>query len=326
VTQLKTSHILYRLRDNALLAALAALTVILVALCWLWIPEPPREEWGTWIAEEGRLLEQTSSSAREAITAEAADFGRLRRLRDRLEASARRLETLAAPRSATALRRALADEIPAYREALTILIDQGQPLQVIARSASQLWDILPRVDMAASRLAQALIDHRQPGRQIYLVSQLSVLAGRIDNHLLRLLGPGTDPAAASDAFGRDVALFGRILKTLTEGDKAQSLAPIDHPKARAKVLEIEALYPGMEARSERLLRHVPALVTAHQALGTLLETNRRVQQHIDGMLSENGTDDTGSFLPAVVTVLGTLLFAGAGLLIWRRGFSRVQEA
>lgn len=325
VIQTKLDTLLFGLRDPVLLSTLAALTALLVALCWLWIPVAPSQEWRTWVVEEGRLLAQASASAREVIAVEAADFERLRQLQGRLQATANRLEALPAPQPHGAFQRAVAKELPAYLEALGALVGQEQPLGVIAHTATQLSEVLPRLDMAVSRLARSLVEHKQPRRQIYLVSQLNVLSERIENHLLRLLQPHASAATSSDLFGRDVALFGRILHGLAGGDKAQGLAAIDHPKSRSSLLEVEALFPTMESQAERLLNHAPALVAAHRTFGTLVDMNRRLQRQVEGVLADPSGDDHGASMPVAVFLVGALLFAGAGLLIWRRTLTTVRQ-
>lgn len=315
---LKAPQFLSACGDKTLLVALATLTVALVMTCWLWLPEAGATKWRTWAIGQGRLLELASLAAREAIAAEASPSVRLEASLNSLEYHTNQMGSITFPPFGSTLRHTVIGTMPSFLQALQAISDREETLRTIRRSATQFRALHPNLAMAASRLAETLLEQNQPRRQIYMVSQLDTLAESMENHLNRLLDPKDNAVTTGDLFGRNVALFGQILKALENGDKRQSLEAIDHPKARSKFLELKALFTSIEARSEVILSNAPALVSTHRALGSLLRTGMRLQHQIDDALSQNEEARSGLSVTLAVVLIGLLLFAGAGWLIWKR--------
>ena len=80
---------------------------------------------------------------------------------------------------------------------------------------SSLTQIITLSDEIAKNLANNRID----AKQVYFATNQLLLGQRIESDLKRMLSEGgAGVAAAADRFGRNVNLFGRVLRGMRDGD------------------------------------------------------------------------------------------------------------
>ncbi|NJN47401.1 MAG: methyl-accepting chemotaxis protein, partial [Candidatus Competibacteraceae bacterium] len=86
-----------------------------------------------------------------------------------------------------------------------------------------------------------------------------------DGYFNTLLESGTNAAAALDNFDRDVKLFGRVLRGMSDGDSRLGIQRITSGPAVAKIAELNEKYQSVETEVDEILTEAPELFQAQSA-------------------------------------------------------------
>jgi twitching motility protein PilJ len=79
----------------------------------------------------------------------------------------------------------------------------------------------------------------------------------------------TGPTTAADRVGRDVVLFGRVVRAFLNGDAALELAAVNNAEARARLEQIAELYGQLVGHVDDILQRAPALFEGLEAAGAV---------------------------------------------------------
>ena len=94
---------------------------------------------------------------------------------------------------------------------------------------------IPQMLTYSDEVVGVLIEKNASARQIYMATRQMMLSQRIKNNLNQVLAGGEEAAAAADRFGRDAALFGRVLEGLLNGSKDLRIDKVTDKEAMAKL-------------------------------------------------------------------------------------------
>jgi len=92
-----------------------------------------------------------------------------------------------------------------------------------------------------------------------------MLSQRIKNNLNQVLAGGETAAAAADRFGRDAALFGRVLEGLLKGSKSLRIDKVTDKEGVAKLREVAMLISAVSDNIAGILELSPELFEVKDA-------------------------------------------------------------
>lgn len=196
-------------------------------------------------------------------------------------------------------------------------------VQAINERSAQL---LALSDEVATLMAQ----HRAESGQVYIASRQLMLSQRIVNNVNRVLEGGEGAVTAADRFGRDAALFGRVIRGLLEGNRGLGIERVANPDVRAKLEEVNTLFEEIGQQVSAILERSPEMFEVSEAVQEILTHSDRLLNAVSQLEIAYQSYATGR---TVNTAMGNLFgFVALFLLLYlgralrKEGNVRLSEA
>jgi twitching motility protein PilJ len=165
--------------------------------------------------------------------------------------------------------------------------------------------------------------------QVYIASRQLMLSQRIINNVNRVLEGGEGAVTAADRFGRDAALYGRVITGLLEGDKSLNIRAVDDDEVLAKVEEVSDLFDMLGQQVSGILERSPEMFLVSEAVQNILDNSDGLLDSLEELdMSYQASMQTrllsstiGNFFALLTVILLILL----GLRLKRDGDRRLAE-
>jgi len=277
---------------GALVLFIVLMGIILVTLGW----QNAQNEIYFKLAGEQRLLSRAIvTEALEAARGKETAFARLEDSRNRFEQALNDQKNGSAALGlapAPPATRAALDELenrwkPVRAEADTILAGR-EPVISVGNFVPLLESSLTQMNTLSDEIAKSLANNRVDTRQVYQATRQLQLGEQIMGDLKRMLSEGGLGAAnAADRFGRNVNLFGQVLRGMRDG--GAGIERVNIPDSARKLTELTELFKSLETETARIVEKSPELVKVQNAAqgiankgDALLEaTSRLLDQHVE---------------------------------------------
>lgn len=138
-----------------------------------------------------------------------------------------------------------------------------ETVQAINEQSGQM---LALSDEVATLMAQRGME---PG-QVYLASRQLMLSQRIVNNVNRVLEGDEGAVTAADRFGRDAALFGRVIKGMQDGDKGLGIERVGNNEIRGKLVEASRLFADISSRVGAILASSPEMFEVSESVQNII--------------------------------------------------------
>lgn len=164
------------------------------------------------------------------------------------------------------------------------------PVVSVSNFVPLLESSLNQIITQSDEIAKSMGNNRVDPRQVYLATNQLLLAQRIESDLKRMLNEGGASAAvAADRFGRNVGLFGRVLKGMREGDARLGVDRVSIPDSAGKLAELSERFQSIESETGRIVDKAPELVKVQSAAQGVAEkgdalldaTTKLLQAYVD---------------------------------------------
>ena len=107
--------------------------------------------------------------------------------------------------------------------------------------------------------------------QVYIASRQLMLSQRIINNVNRVLEGGEGAVTAADRFGRDAALYGRVVRGLLEGDGALGIREVTAPTIVERTEEVSDLFDMIGMQVSGILERSPEMFQVSEAVQRVLD-------------------------------------------------------
>jgi len=154
-----------------------------------------------------------------------------------------------------------------YRNNIEVIINGRQSIAEVRELYQVIESFIPQMLTYSDEVVGVLIKKNASPRQIYLATRQMMLSQRIKNNLNQVLAGGEAAAAAADRFGRDAALFGRVLEGLLKGSKGLRIEKVTDKEAVAKLREVAMLISAVSDNIAGILELSPELFEVKDAAG-----------------------------------------------------------
>lgn len=257
-----------------ILLFLLVLSLAAVGFNFFWVAKKNDED-RQYIAFTSEIQVQSQQIAKFASEAAAGNldaFGELRRTRNRIQSN---LDFLVNGRSETQL----PASPPSVQESLVGVQQIWQPIREdadrildsrdlvveITNLAQQFENTIPRLQARTDEVVGILVGSGAPPRQIYVASRQLVLADRMLRSMGEILQGGEGAVTAADRFGRDAALFGRVLDGLLQGSEELGIQAIENEEALPILGEIYDLFGNVGENVQQILEASSQLFEVKQS-------------------------------------------------------------
>jgi twitching motility protein PilJ len=269
------------------------------------------------VAEQRLLSQRLATYSIEAAAGKEDAFGELLRLRDEFDVLLLRLKegdaALGQPPLPTTLSPALADVEAGwaqYRENINRILAGRESIATVSEIVNVINEFIPQLLALSDEVVSVFVRKGAPPDQVYIAARQLMLSQRIENSLSRVLAGGEGAATAADRFGRDAALFGRVLEGMINGYPALNIQRVDDEEARVKLREVAMLFSSVSEHIGAILEASPQLFEVKEAAGqverqsgALLEAATR----LEAQSAEYGESLNWLFLAGIGTGIASLV-------------------
>ena len=154
-----------------------------------------------------------------------------------------------------------------YRNNIEVILNGRQSITEVKDLYEIIESFIPQMLTYSDEVVGVLIKKKATSRQIYLATRQMMLSQRIKNNLNQVLAGGDTAAAAADRFGRDAALFGRVLEGLLKGSKGLRIDKVTDVEAVGKLREVAMLISAVSDNIAGILELSPELFEVKDAAG-----------------------------------------------------------
>ena len=198
-----------------------------------------------------------------------------------------------------------------YKKDIEIILSGKQPISEVRELYQVIDSFIPQMLTYSDEVVGVLMKKNASQRQIYLASRQMMLSQRIKNNLNQVLAGGETAAASADRFGRDAALFGRVLEGLLKGSESLGIEKVVDKEAIAKLREVAMLISAVSDNIAGILELSPELFEVKDAASRVGGESQDVLKQLQGL--KVNIANQGGFLDKIQ--LAGVAFGGVAVVL-----------
>jgi len=313
------------------LLGLLLLSIVLMAAAFIYSQQQDgydRERIGH-VGEQRVLSQRLVKYALEAAAGKEEAFGQLQQVRDRFQTTLTYLKEgnpetrLPAAKEISAELTAVDTRWSQFRASADAIVTGKALILSVREDAKLINELVPGLLALNDEVASILVENGASPDRVYIASRQLMLIQRIGNNVAKALEGGKGSATAADRFGRDTALFERVLQGMLKGDRPINVQKVRDEEARAKLEEVVELFAAVRERVGAILEKSPDVVQVQDAAQKMAGMSDALLEDTTALQASYVTaPERRAFGPGMVTVFGA---AALGLLLLL-GYQLVTEA
>ncbi|XKH02087.1 methyl-accepting chemotaxis protein [Marinobacter nauticus] len=274
-----------------LIATLIALTVLLVVVLFMINQNSQNDqEYIASTAEMRVLSQEIAKNATEAAGGTESAFGQLRRSRDEFQklwtdVSQGNPDT-GLPPSDLAQQSGVQSSWQDVRQNADDILETRTGVLDLHGVAQTLNETIPQLQVEYEDIVQILLDNQAPRDQIALAQRQSLLAERILRSVNAVLSGDEDAVIAADRFGRDAALFGRVLDGQLNGNEAMGIPQVTDQDAIAALESVSELFQFVSQNVNAILEASPDLFRVRNAAGEIFQNSEVLLSQLSNLANQ----------------------------------------
>jgi len=271
------------------------------------------------LAGEQRVLSQSIvKDAVEASSATVDAFKNLKQGRNSFEAIIQKLtngnEDTGLPATPESVQEDLAAVTNQWKEfkqnADTILEAEGT-IRMLSEFVGAVNETMPTLLAVSDEVVSIMIESGANASQVYVAARQLMLIPRISVNANKVLQGGQGAASAADRFGRDAALFGRVLDAMLKGNSKMNIQRVRDPDARDKLAEVSELFETVHDLVGRILDQTPTLFEAQKASSNMVQKSKKILDLTTNLMNAFGRLEeqrpVSAFLGTMVGIIALIL-------------------
>lgn len=156
------------------------------------------------------------------------------------------------------------------------ILSVGEWVKVIREFIPQLHDL-------SDQVVRLMLKSGADPRQIYIASRQLMLSQRIENNVTKVLAGGKEAASATEQFGSDAELFGRVLEGMLNGDEKLKITPVKD-EAERKLREVSMLFSSINDHAGQIVETSPEVLPVQDAASQVTTASAAVLNAATTML------------------------------------------
>ncbi len=304
------------LRSNTLIAGLLAILIVSIVLLfanffYLGTQAGYDKIYLSQAGELRVLSQQISKAATEAAGGKADAFGVLRQARGDFEKGWDLLlkgdEATGLPPAPSAMQAEIAavqTDWDVMRKNADAILAAEKTVTSLHELAVSLEETIPQLQVDYEEVNEILLASNAPANQVSVAQRQALLAERILGSVNQVLAGDDNSVQASDMFGRDASLFGRVLESMQNGNSAMDISRVDDAEAQERLAEISELFQFVSGSVDQILETSPELFQVRESADTIFTVSQSLLSNASTLVTgfENLADSR-----AFNTLLGYIL-------------------
>ena len=246
---------------------------------------------------ELRVLSQNLvKNASEASSARVAAFPLLKESRDSFDITLDKLHngdpSIGLPASSaeiSAQLTAVTERWDIFRGNADDIFQAEGTIRQLSEFVNHINNTMPNLLALSDEVVGIMIEIGSNAQQVYIASRQLMLSQRMSFNVNKILQGGQGAATAADRFGRDAALFGRVLAAMLKGNRAMSIKRISDPDARDKLEEVAESFAEVSELVGRILEKTPELFKAQEAANNMFTNSEDLLAETTDLMAGYGS-------------------------------------
>ena len=267
------------------------------------IQEAKDREFINRIGDQRVLSQQLAKLASQASRGDIKAFAPLQRDRNEFDET---LEWHISQAQGLGMMSELDDTWRKYKANIDTILKRKEVVGNMRSLVNSINEQIPNLLAVSDEVVTVMAEQGSPPNQIYIATRQLMLTQRIASNVNRVLDGGESAITAADRFGRDAALFGRVVEDMLRGNRNLGIKKITHPKSREKLKAVRTLFKELRNQVGAILERSPEMFQVSEAAENVLATSGRLLSEIETLSTNYQEYSRSRFSQTVVTLLGLL--------------------
>jgi twitching motility protein PilJ len=214
-----------------------------------------------------------------------------------------------------------------YSKNVKTILQRREVVTSMRSYINNINEQIPTLLAMSDEVVATMTEQGAPADQVYIATRQLMLTQRISSNVSRVLEGGEGAVTAADRFGRDAALFGRVIQDMLQGNPRMHIAKLQNPSARAKLQEVSKQFEKIKQQVGSILERSPEMFQVSGAAESVLGSSDAFVGQIEEVGSAYQRLIGDRIQPLAATILGIVaivLVLLLGFLYWNN--SRKQLA
>jgi twitching motility protein PilJ len=211
---------------------------------------------------------------------------------------------------------------------ISTILNGRNALESASDQVAIIEETIPDIQILSDEIAVGLIESGASTNEIYIATRQLLLLQRLENNVQRLLGGGIETASAADRFGRDVALFARVLDAMRQGDAGLGIPRVSDANVNDLLAEVADLFITVEDAAGQILANSPELFQVVAASQSIIDHAGDLRRSVEAVAREyENVSNPRETMALMFGILAAVLLAGVA--VWQifeaRGRARESD-
>ncbi len=295
-----------------------------VAYSFVVIKEAQDREYLTRIGDQRVLSQQLATVAAEAARGNIKAFAVLQKGRDDFDETLQWHTTNVA---GLGMMSELEDLWLSYKTNIDTILKSRKVVAYMRSLVGTINEQIPNLLAVSDEVVTIMAEQGAPPDQIYIATRQLMLTQRISSNVNRVLGGGEEAITAADRFGRDAALFGRVVEDMLRGNRNLGIKRIVHPESREKLQVVQGLFKKLRKQVGDILERSPEMFQVSEAAEEVLGSSEALLGQVEALSVAYQGRLEGRIVQDLVTLLGALtlfLIVALAFIYFRTSKSQLQ--
>ncbi len=257
------------------------------------------------IGDQRVLAENLAKEAELAARGGLDSYPRLQKSRDEME----RLMKLQQQRVSEGAQKEMADLNKlwaSFKQDVDVILQRREVVGAMREYIQGINEQIPTLLAMSDEVVASMTEQQAPADQIYIATRQLMLTQRISSNVNRVLEGGEEAVTAADRFGRDAALFGRVIEDMLRGNRNMRIRKIADPTSRAKLEEVRKLFLSIRTQVGGILERSPEMFQVSGAADAIHGMSQQMPKKIVDLGKAYESDISKRIEPWLVYVFGAV--------------------
>ena len=215
-----------------------------------------------------------------------------------------------------------------YKASIDTILKRKEVVTNMRSLIGAINEQIPNLLAVSDEVVTIMAEQGAPPDQIYIATRQLMLTQRISSNVNRVLDGGEEAITAADRFGRDAALFGRVVEDMLRGNRNLGIKRIAHPESREKLKAVQSLFKELRTQVGAILERSPEMFQVSDAAENVLNTSATLLKQVESLSTNYQATFENRVLQLVVTLsvlIALVLIVMLAVLYFRDSKRQLHE-
>ena len=294
-----------RIMVYLIILLITTIIVMGVAYSFIVIQEAKDREYINRIGDQRVLSQEMAKLASQAARGDIKAFPELQKSRNEFDET---LEWHLAESTGLGMMMELDDTWRKYKANIDVILKRKEVVTNMRLLIGTINEQIPNLLAVSDEVVTIMAEQGAPPDQIYIATRQLMLTQRISSNVNRVLDGGEEAITAADRFGRDAALFGRVVEDMLRGNRNLGIKRISHPESREKLKVVQSLFKELRSQVGAILERSPEMFQVSDAAETVLSNSAELLNHVESLSTAYQGTFSGRIAQVVITLSVIIAF------------------